>query len=181
MQRKTSLLIYISIFIIGLSLAGFYQSYLSHFPMFLDFKGLIHIHFSAFCCWFALIVIQPILIRKKQYELHKKLGRLSYFLIPILVITIVFIRLGKLSEEAADSLKSASMNAFITLFGRFTERPYSGLKSTLTCTSTCRLLVKRCPVLISKSRILSAPAPQLLPIILAVITLLFSDFSTSSM
>lgn len=114
MERKTSLLIYIPIFIVGLSLAGFYQSYLSHFPMFLDFKELIHIHFFAFCCWFALILIQPILIRKKQYELHKKLGRLSYFLIPILVITIVFLRLGKLSEEVADSLQSASMNAFIT-------------------------------------------------------------------
>ncbi len=114
MERRILLINIFSVFVVVLSLAGFYSSYISHFPKFSDFKGLIHIHFFSFCCWFALIVIQPILIRKKQYELHKKLGRLSYFLIPILVITIVLLRLGKLSEEVADSLEIASMNAFIT-------------------------------------------------------------------
>lgn len=114
MERKILFINIFSLLFIVLSLVGFYSSYISHFPKFSDFKGLINIHFFSFCCWFTLIVIQPILIRKKQYELHKKLGRLSYFLIPILVITIVLLRLGKLSEEVADSLESASMNAFIT-------------------------------------------------------------------
>ena len=71
MEKKISLLIWIPMVIIALSLAGFYRSYLSHFPKFSNFDGLIHIHFLAFSGWFALMLVQPILIRKKQFEKHK--------------------------------------------------------------------------------------------------------------
>lgn len=114
MEKKISLLIWIPMVIIALSLAGFYRSYLSHFPKFSNFGGLIHIHFLAFSGWFVLMLVQPILIRKKKFEKHKTLGKLSYFLIPILIITIALLRLKKLPAEVADSLPDASMNAFIT-------------------------------------------------------------------
>ncbi|MBN9313282.1 MAG: hypothetical protein BGO40_01730 [Chryseobacterium sp. 39-10] len=114
MEKKISLLIWIPMVIIALSLAGFYRSYLSHFPKFSNFGGLIHIHFLAFSGWFALMLVQPILIRKKQFEKHKTLGKLSYLLIPVLILTIALLRLKKLPAEVADSLPDASMNAFIT-------------------------------------------------------------------
>jgi hypothetical protein len=115
MERKINLQLIIFWTIILTSLAGFFRSYISHFPNFSDFKWFIHIHFAAFCCWFALIIIQPVLIRKKKFELHKKLGKFSYFLIPLLAITIILLRLGKLPQEIRESLPDASMNAFVTL------------------------------------------------------------------
>lgn len=115
MERNLKIVLWFSVLVIVLSLAGFYRSYISHFPHFGDFKWMIHIHFLVFSCWFALIVIQPLLIQKRQFELHKKLGRISYFLIPVLIITIIGLRAEKLPEEVQQSLESASMNAFITL------------------------------------------------------------------
>ncbi len=114
MERKLTWILIISIAVIILSLAGFFPSYIGHFPQYSNFKWAIHIHFIAFCCWFALIVIQPILIRKREFELHKKLGRFSYVLLPILVITILLLRLGKLEEELKESIEMASFNTFLT-------------------------------------------------------------------
>lgn len=114
MERKLTWILIISMVVIILSLVGFFPSYIGHFPQYGDFKWTIHIHFIAFCCWFLLIVIQPILIRKKKFELHKKLGRLSYVLMPILLITIILLRFGKLEEEVKESVEMASFNTFLT-------------------------------------------------------------------
>jgi len=115
MERKVLLINIFSVLVIALSLAGFYSSYISHFPNFSHFKWVTHLHFAAFCCWFVLILVQPVLIRKRKFELHKKLGRLSHFLIPVLVLTIIVLRAGKLNIEVKASLPDASMNAFVTL------------------------------------------------------------------
>lgn len=114
MERKLTWILIISMVVIILSLAGFFPSYIGNFPQYGDFKWTIHIHFAAFSCWFLLIIIQPILIRKKKFELHKKLGRLSYVLMPILVITILLLRFGKLEEELKESIELASFNTFLT-------------------------------------------------------------------
>ena len=115
MEKKINLQLVFFWSVIVLSLAGFFRSYIGHFPHFGEFKWLIHLHFAAFLCWFALIGIQPVLIRKKKFELHKKLGKFSYFLIPVLALTIILLRAGKLEEEVKESLPDAAMNAFITL------------------------------------------------------------------
>lgn len=114
MEKKIKILLAISVLVIVLSLAGFYNSYLSHFPYAGDFKWIIHVHFFAFTCWFVLIIVQPILIRRRRYELHKKIGRFCHFLIPLLVITIIALRAERLEEEVKVSLPNASMNAFVT-------------------------------------------------------------------
>lgn len=114
MERKLTWILIISLIVIFFSLAGFFPSYIGYFPDYGNFKWTIHIHFATFCCWFLLIVIQPILIRKKKFELHKKLGKLSYILMPVLVITILLLRFGKLDEELKDSVELASFNTFLT-------------------------------------------------------------------
>jgi len=114
MERKLTWILIISMVVIILSLAGFFPSYIGHFPQYGNFKWTIHIHFAAFSCWFLLIIIQPILIRKKKFELHKKIGRLSYVLMPILVITIILLRFEKLEEELKESIELASFNTFLT-------------------------------------------------------------------
>lgn len=115
MEKKYKFLITFFLAVTLISFAGFYTTYLSKFPRFSEFQNLIHIHFVAFSCWLILIILQPILIMKKKFKLHRTLGKFTYFLAPILVITIIllskeqFLRLIKVDEI------SAQMTLFIAL------------------------------------------------------------------
>lgn len=113
MEKKYKILIVFFTLVTIVSLAGFYGSYWSKFPRFGEFQNLIHIHFVAFSCWLFLIVIQPVLIMKKKFELHRQLGRFSYLLAPILVLTIILLSKEKFIREFSESESSAAMTAFI--------------------------------------------------------------------
>ena len=113
MERKYKILIVFFVLIMIVSFAGFYNSYWSKFPRLGEFKNLIHIHFLAFSCWLFLIVIQPILIMKKKFKLHRQLGRFSYLLAPILVLTIILLSKEKFIREFDEFPSDAAMTAFI--------------------------------------------------------------------
>lgn len=89
MEKKYKLLTIIFVAIAVISVSGFYNTYFALFPTFQGLHALTHIHLAAFLSWFVLLVWQPVLIRQKKYELHRKVGRLSYFLAPLMFITIL--------------------------------------------------------------------------------------------
>lgn len=113
MEKKHKILIVFFALIMIVSFAGFYSSYWSKFPRLGEFKNLIHVHFAAFSCWLFLIVIQPILIMKKKFKLHSQLGRFSYLLAPILVLTIILLTKEKFIREFDKLPSDAEMTAFI--------------------------------------------------------------------
>ena len=89
MEKKYKILTIIFIAITVISIAGFYKTYFALFPAFQGLHAFTHIHLAVFLCWFVLLIWQPILIRQKKYELHRKIGRLTYFLAPLMFITIL--------------------------------------------------------------------------------------------
>ncbi|WP_417430244.1 hypothetical protein [Halpernia sp.] len=115
MEKTNRLLIPFFIFVIIISLLGFYKTYLSFFPNFNHFEKVIHIHFAAFILWFVLIILQPILIRQRKYALQRKIGKLSYFLVPILVVTILILVTQKTQRELSAGQTDAYVTAFIGL------------------------------------------------------------------
>lgn len=115
MEKKYKLLILLFTIITLVSLAGFIRSYFSFFPDFSRFKTVIHLHFLAFTCWFALIIIQPVLITQNRLDLHRRLGKLSYFVAPVLLITIALLVREKIGREMLISKQEAAMTAFIGL------------------------------------------------------------------
>lgn len=115
MEKKSQILIVFFISVVVISLAGFFNSYIRFLPDMDKFPLIIHIHFTAFCCWFALLVVQPILIRQKRYLLHQKIGMLSYFIAPVLVITILILVNNQTKKELSVSENNAAVTAFIGL------------------------------------------------------------------
>ena len=85
---------------IVLVFAGFYYTYFSVF-----FKAesvIIHIHFILMILWIAMIIIQPFLIKHKKRALHRSIGRLSYVLVPLVLLFSFFvIRLEYYSRTSA--------------------------------------------------------------------------------
>jgi hypothetical protein len=80
----------------------FSQSYFSHIP---DFKDVIspignvpiaitwvtHFHACMIMAWLLMLIVQPILVLKSQLKWHRLLGKISYGLVILLVLSIILI------------------------------------------------------------------------------------------
>lgn len=113
MERKHGFLVALFAMIMLVSIIGFYKSYISFFPAEGEFSSIIHVHFVAFILWFCLFIIQPILIKREKVTLHRKLGKVSYFIAPVLVFTILWLVIGKVRREILISIDDASVTALI--------------------------------------------------------------------
>jgi len=75
-----------------LIILGFWPSYFSKFLTGTnDYKFYFHFHAAMMILWLATLVIQPILIRKKRLKLHRLIGKITYFLFPLVIISIVLL------------------------------------------------------------------------------------------
>ncbi|NVJ86469.1 MAG: hypothetical protein HWE15_09210 [Algoriphagus sp.] len=89
--RLTSLLMII--LILGIQW-GFYRPYLSQFPNFVDSTPTIHVHGALLMAWMMLLVVQPMLIYLKKAKWHRSLGKVSWVLGPLIIISMFLVGRG---------------------------------------------------------------------------------------
>lgn len=73
---------------------GFYESYTSHFPTFENATPVIHIHGALLMIWLSLLVLQPMLIYFKKAKLHRTIGKVSFVLGPLIIISLFLVGRG---------------------------------------------------------------------------------------
>ncbi|MBI1344502.1 MAG: hypothetical protein GC171_16395 [Terrimonas sp.] len=73
---------------------GFYQTYTSEFPNFVDKTVTIHIHGALLMCWLILLIVQPLLIQTGRAKLHRTIGKVSYVLGPLVILYLFLIGKG---------------------------------------------------------------------------------------
>lgn len=71
--------------LLPLTYLGFYATYFSKF--FTTLPSIFHVHAFFMMGWIAMILVQPWLIVQKKTRLHKKIGKFSYFLMPVVLFT----------------------------------------------------------------------------------------------
>ncbi len=71
--------------LIVFAFAGFYTTYFS--KLFAPTSNIIHIHFVFLALWILMLIAQPFLIKYKKLSVHKLLGKASYILVPLVLIT----------------------------------------------------------------------------------------------
>lgn len=75
-----------------ISILGFWKSYFSKFfDGSLDYSGYFHFHAVMMLVWTAMLIAQPVLIRKKKLVLHKLIGKASYVVMPLLLFSVLLI------------------------------------------------------------------------------------------
>lgn len=90
MERSYKYLGYFFLLLIPLIFAGFYKTYIIQFPSFEKIKhNYIHIHATLAVVWVLLLIIQPFLIANKKLALHRKLGKLSYIIFPLFILSFI--------------------------------------------------------------------------------------------
>ena len=77
---------------------GFYKSYLVYFPTFeggywggKSYNYIQHSHGALMLTWVLFLIIQPVLIRRGYHNIHRKVGFASYFVVPLLLISILMV------------------------------------------------------------------------------------------
>jgi hypothetical protein len=70
---------------------GFHATYIQYFPTFNEFTWLHHIHGALMASWVFLLVLQPVLIYIRKFSAHRFLGKLSYVIAPLMVISMLMI------------------------------------------------------------------------------------------
>jgi hypothetical protein len=73
------------------SLIGFYPGYFSQFPRFARSGWEVHFHLATIIAWLALLVAQAWLATRGRYELHRRLGRWSYVVVPLIIVGFVLV------------------------------------------------------------------------------------------
>ena len=70
-----------------LAFVGFYKTY---FSVLLDPQpSVVHLYFTFMAIWMGLVIVQPLLIKYKKFSVHRALGKLSYLVFPLVLITSV--------------------------------------------------------------------------------------------
>lgn len=73
---------------------GFYHSYTSQFPNFKNATTLIHIHGALLMTWILLLILQPLLMQWGKARIHRTIGKVSYVLGPLIIISLFLIGRG---------------------------------------------------------------------------------------
>lgn len=89
--------------LMALVFAGFWKSYFSgFFSGTNDYNFYFHFHAAMMLLWVAALIAQPILIRKKKLAIHRIVGKLTYLLMPVMLVSVLLILnsgLKRLPEE----------------------------------------------------------------------------------
>lgn len=71
---------------------GFWNSYFSKFFIGKnDYSFYFHFHAAMMILWVILLIIQPLLVRKKRLALHRIFGKFTYFMMPLLLISVLMV------------------------------------------------------------------------------------------
>ena len=90
MDRTYKYLGYFFLLMIPLIFAGFYKSYFQPFPNFgKKFDTSLHIHSIIATLWVAILIVQPFLIVNKKVAWHRMLGKGSYVVFPLLLLSFI--------------------------------------------------------------------------------------------
>src|SRR5829696_7166331 len=90
MERKYKYLGYILLLLIPLTFFGFYKTYFQHFPSLskkIDWFAHVHAFISAL--WLAMLIVQPILIAQRKYAAHRTIGKFSYVVFSLLILSFI--------------------------------------------------------------------------------------------
>jgi hypothetical protein len=87
MERAYRNLGYVLLTLLPIFIAGFWIPYLSEFPSFdASITTAVHVHAALLFCFLCLLIVQPLAIRYKAYSTHRILGKLSNFLMPLILV-----------------------------------------------------------------------------------------------
>lgn len=98
--------------LLALAVAGFWPSYVRRFG---EADAVTHLHAALMMSWFAMLFAQPWLVRTRRIALHRQVGKLSYVLVPLLLVTCVSLSRIRMGNATPQSLGFQSFILYLAL------------------------------------------------------------------
>ena len=90
MRRRYQRTQYYYIFVFLIVSIGFYNSFFGKSPSILNSNAIVTTHIISLFLWLALFGLQIYYALNGRIDLHKKVGKVSYILVPIIVLSTLF-------------------------------------------------------------------------------------------
>lgn len=87
--------------LLAVAVLGFWKPYFSQLGA---AQGLAHLHVLMMLAWIGLLVAQPMLIRARQLAWHRRLGKASYVVVPLMVVTALLLAQMRLRSAPPEML-----------------------------------------------------------------------------
>ena len=78
---------------------GFYRTYTSEFPNFINKTITIHVHGALLMMWMILLIVQPLLINTGRAQLHRTIGKVSWVLGPLIIGSMFLVGRGSFGRS----------------------------------------------------------------------------------
>ena len=96
---------YYAVGLFVIAVLGFWPTYFSKFfDGTADFNLYYHFHFMMATSWIVLLIVQPILIRKKKLPIHRQVGKLSFIILPLFFISVILLKHSLIGGEVTEGL-----------------------------------------------------------------------------
>jgi len=114
------------LYFIGFFLLAVFGFWYTYFTRILDQANYrMHLHGISLIAWCLMLIVQPYLIKTKRQDLHQKVGKFSYFLVPVMLITTLdllkFTMSGRVNLGTMDyffmALVVNALIAFVIIYG----------------------------------------------------------------
>jgi len=90
MEKAYRNLGYFMMLLIPLTGLAFYKTYFNQIPDFREnITPFIHLHALVAGVWICMLIAQPLLVRYRKLPWHRQVGRLSYVVFPLLILSFV--------------------------------------------------------------------------------------------
>ena len=80
---------------------GFWKPYFSRLDA---AQGMAHLHAISMLTWIGMLVAQPLLIRTRRLVWHRRLGKASYVVAPLVVVSALILAQLRISQATPDAL-----------------------------------------------------------------------------
>jgi len=95
---------YFFLILLGLVFLGFFKTYFGLFPGFNpETTPVVHFHFFVQFLWVGVLITQPMLIRYEKFKTHRLIGKLTYVLVPLIVVSIILMWQKGITDPATEN------------------------------------------------------------------------------
>ena len=104
---------YVAVLFLLAAVVAFWPAYFSKLPG--GDELYVDLHAAGVTTWLLLLVIQPTLILTHRRPLHRRLGTLSYGLVPYIVVTSLLLSHSRLDPVAAPTFRADARDNYLAL------------------------------------------------------------------
>lgn len=100
--------------LLAAAMLGFWKPYFGRLGA---AEALAHLHASAMLAWIGLLVAQPVLVRTRRMAWHRRLGKLSYVVVPLVVASALLLAQQRIREAPPQLLPLQQTILYLGLSG----------------------------------------------------------------